>query len=710
MIAAVTRRFALLLFVLLSTGTTLLAQKLSISQKNVPLNKVFTIIQQQSGYSLLYDNQLLKQAKNITIEVKDASLEEVLDHCLKDLPLTYVITGKIIVIKEKIQAEQKIVASLQNITGVVKDEHNNYVSGASVIIKETNNGTQTTADGCFAFTGIAPGTYTIEVSFVGYSTEQQTFNVGNESTALSIKLKLIELGLQEITVATALGITKRSSALTYSTQAVANDELSTVKNTNVLNSLNGKVAGMQVNRTSSGAGGSVRVVLRGDKSTRSSQPLYVIDGIPIINPTGGPDAGLYNSSPDGGDILSTFNPDDIESINVLKGASASVLYGSLGSNGVILISTKKGKQGQSRINFSSSISFDRATLLPSLQFDYAQSTPQTSTNPGSEDSWGAKGATLPDKNYVKDFFQTGITFINSVNFSSGNSVSSNYFSYSNTDNKGIIPDSRLTQHTLNFHQNAKLLNDKLTLDANLLGSIQNIHNRPMPGVYFNPLTGLYLFPRGLDFSNYKEYEYFSPSRYLYAQNWWNIHYDKNQANGGGWLGQDYQQNPYWIVNRNAIDNRNQTMYASALLKYELASSISIQARGNISNFSAENHRRIHASTQPTLSYFNGRYNQSRTNNTTLYGDLLVTGKKTIRYDLVLDFTAGASIQQQRGKTLSTDGQPTVANVFLESALDRNTIIIQNSAFRKQIQSLFANVQLAYQNKFFLELSNRNDWS
>src|SRR5690606_34356520 len=182
--------------------------------------------------------------------------------------------------------------------------------------------------------------------------------------------------LQE-TVVTALGITRQARTLTYSQQTVNGDDLNAVKSTNVVNSLNGRVAGVQINRTSGGPGGSVRMVLRGNKSTRNSQPLFVIDGLPVSNPTGGPDAGLYNTMPDQGDILSTINPDDIASISVLKGASASALYGSQGSNGVILITTKKGKNGVMRVNFTSSITIDKVSILPKLQFKYGQSTPAT---------------------------------------------------------------------------------------------------------------------------------------------------------------------------------------------------------------------------------------------------------------------------------------------------------------------------------------------
>ncbi len=708
-------RITLLLLVLLTTGGHSFAQKITIVERNIPLSKVFSLIQQQSGFSLLYDNNLVKKERNIDVEVRNASLEETLVHCLKGLPLTFVITDKIIVIREKEKKQGPDTTTVAVLKGNVSDAAHHYLAGASVLIRELKKGVQTKTSGDFLVENIRPGTYTVEVSFVGYETVQQTIAVDERSVNHPFILKEAENRLEGIII-TALGLGRKSRTLTYSMQSIAAEDLSTVKNTNVLNSLNGKVAGVQVNRTSGGAGGSVRVVLRGDKSTRNSQPLYVVDGLPIVNPTGGPDPGLYNSAPDAGDILSSINPDDIESVNVLKGASASALYGSQGSNGVILITTKKGKSGTAKVDFSSSITFDKPFVYPQLQYNYNQSTPQTAGNPGSEDSWGSKGATLPNSNYVKDFFQTGITFINSISLSSGNEKSSNYLSYSNTDNKGILPTSTFRQNTLSFRQSSKLLNDKLIFDGTFIGSIQNAHNRLTPGIYFNPLTGLYLFPRGLDFNSYKNYAYFSQSRYLSAQNWWNINYDKDQANGGGWGGQDYQQNPYWVLNRNPVDNKNQNVYASVSLKYLLTNWLTLQARGNINHFINEYQRNVYATTQGTLSRFNGSLAVAKSNSTTRYGDLLLTGERSLNKDLGLNFTAGTSIQDQQGNMTIINGSPTVPNVFLESALDRATLDIRNfnadngAPARKRIQSVFASAQLGYRNKLFADLSTRSDWS
>lgn len=599
----------------------------------------------------------------------------------------------------------------RTVSGVVTDSLGKAIAAASIKAKNSGIGTATNDNGRFTLT--IGESDSLEITSTGYARKMVAVNAN--TNALTIVLQTDARNLETVVV-TALGITRKSRSLTYSTQGIGSEDLNTVKNTNVLNSLNGKIAGVQVNRTSGGVGGSVRVVLRGDRSTRNSQPLYVIDGLPIANQTGGPDPGLYNGAPDAGDILSTMNPEDIESMSILKGASASALYGSQGSNGVILITTKKGKSGAARVDFSSSVTIDKASVLPKLQYDYKQTTAPDATSPGTEDSWGAKGATNTSGDYVKDFFQTGITFINSLSLTTGNERSSNYISYSNTDNKGILPTSTFKQHTLTFRQTTKLLQDKLVLDGTFTGSIQNAHNRITPGIYFNPLTGLYLFPRGLDFNSFKNYEYFSQTRYLYAQNWWNINYDKDQANGGGWGGQDYQQNPYWVMNRNTVDNRNQNVYAAASVKYLIAPWLNVQLRGNINNFMNDYQRNIYATTQGTLARFNGNLNTTKTNTTTLYGDILVSGDRQLNSDWGLNFTVGSSIQDQKGKMLIVNGSPTVPNVFLESALDKATIDVRNYDIdgnvpvRRKIQSVFGSVQINYQNKLFLDFSDRNDWS
>lgn len=589
----------------------------------------------------------------------------------------------------------------KEITGTVRDNKGNPLPGVTIQVKGINRGTQTNAEGQYTLRAKA-GEVLIFTS-VGFGTKEVP--VGNAPT-LNVRLEENVRGLNELVV-TALGIQRKPKELTYSTQQVKNEDLTTVKETNVVNSLSGKIAGLQVNRSASGVAGSARVVLRGQKSIRENQPLYVIDGVPMVNFTSaqpstlwGESSGSSSGGRDGGDILSTINPDDIESVNVLKGASASALYGSQAANGVIMITTKKGKMGQLKVNYSSNFTVDRAAYRPDLQFSYLQ------TEKDNLYSWGEKGNS-PD--HVKNFFQTGTTWINSINLSAGTEKAQTYFSYSNTANKGILPNSKFGQHTLNFRETATLLDNKLTIDANVLMTTQNVDNRPSSGLYYNALTGLYFFPRGLDFESYKnQYEYFSPRRNMYLQNWWNLNYDK------GLPGQDSQQNPYWILNRNVTANRKDNIIASLNLRYALNPWLSIQARGNVNKAWDKYELKAYAGTQGTIADSTGRYTFDRVTSTQYYGDLIIAGNPRLSEKIGFNFTAGTSItdlKTDREFADSKDGVMAFANVFHLGNLGMNSAsTIRPSGTRRQLQSVFATVGFNLSEKVFLDLTARNDWS
>ncbi len=230
------------------------------------------------------------------------------------------------------------------------------------------------------------------------------------------------------------------------------------------------------------------------------------------------------------------------------------------SNGVILITTKKGKSGTPKIDFSSEVMFDNPSYETPLQFKYGQTTPYAPpTIPGaigkfgSTDSWGGV-VNAPD--HVNSFFQTGVTSFNSISLSGGTDKSQTYFSYSFTDNKGMTPTSKLEKHNINFHQTNKFYNDRLTSDLNILFINQSSTNRPVSGLYDNPLMGLYMLPRGIDFNQYKQYEVYSSLRNTYVQNWWNANADS------GWTGDPGNQNPYWLLNRNQSVNTIDRVFAN----------------------------------------------------------------------------------------------------------------------------------------------------
>lgn len=595
---------------------------------------------------------------------------------------------------------------------VVSAKDGSILVGATVNQKGTSNSTSTDAEGKFSL-NVPASRVTLLITSVGFNPKEVEIPTGSNT----ITIDLTESS-QELTgvVVTALGIVRKEKSLTYSTQVIGGDQVSAVKDANMMNGLIGKVSGLQINKSSSGVGGSVNVTLRGLKSLRNNQPLYIIDGLPIVNTGGsGPTGPFGGNTTDQGDILSTLNPDDIQSISVLKGASASALYGSEGANGAIMITTKKGSAGDTKIAVSSSTMFDRAFLLPDLQYTYKQSP---SSNNDAEESWGPKGDFSNLKNMVKDFFQTGKTLINSVALSGGNSKSRNYFSYANTANWGIVPTSKFDQHTLSFKNQTNFFQDKLEFSGSLMYSSQKIHNRPTDGLYFNQTTGVYMFPRGLDWNEYKDnWEYFSPSRNLWLQNWFEINYDN------GMSGTHHTQNPYWVINKIPVDQKRDNLIGAIDLKYKLTDWLYVKARGTINRDWNHYQRTAYAGTQGVLSgttssglpVDNGRYIRADNESTNLYGDLLLVGSRELSGDLALNFTAGSSIQDMRLTGWDIDARKLkVANAFLLSGVylgEPNTINDLNENFdRAQAQGVFGSANVGYKDRVFVDLTARNDWS
>jgi len=580
------------------------------------------------------------------------------------------------------------------IAGKIVDSTGEVLPGANVVQKGTTNGTVTDIDGSFSI--IAASNAMLVVSYVGFVTQEVPVN---NRLYIHIEMKENEVAIENVVV-TALGLSRNESELTYSLKQVSGDELTRVKDANLMNSLTGKVAGMQVNKASSGLGASSKVILRGIRSVvGNNQPLYVIDGIPILNSSneqafsavgGTADAG----NRDGGDGISNLNPEDIASVSVLKGAPAAALYGSQAANGVILITTKTGRSDQRKITFTSNLTFDRAFSLPEFQNSY-----------GVNDkiySWGEK-ANLPAYDNVGDFFETGVLGINSLSVSVGNERFQTYFSYANTSGKGITDHNNITKHNLNFRETAYLYDGRLKLDGNVNVFRQSLKNRnPVGGFYMNPLVGLYRFPRGMDITEYKDnFEVWDDSRNLAVQNW---HSDI----------QDFEQNPYWVLHRiTSKDVRNRIM-ASVSAEFIVNEWLRIKARGSMDHSDDLVRQQFYASTAPALSGENGRYVESSYDELMYYGDIMGTFNKKWK-NISLTGAVGASINDKTVNSLRYDSKTAslrYANVFNVANINMNgsAYISQQIDAQRQMQSVFGTAQLGYRESLFLDLTARNDWS
>ncbi len=578
------------------------------------------------------------------------------------------------------------VAYSQSVSGTILDGDGNPLIGASVLEAGTDNGTITDIDGKFELSLNDPSSR-LEVSYLGYETMMVTPDEnGKVMATLSEGVNLDEV------VVTALGISREKKGLTYAVDEVSGEELSNVKDVNVINALAGKTPGLVINRSSSGVGGSTRFILRGNKSTTNNDPLYVIDGIPMLNNRSGQQGNVFGGGVDSGDGISNINPDDIESLSILKGASAAALYGSQAANGVVLITTKKGKSGKPKITLSSSYTRDNAILVPELQYRYGQ------TAEGAEFSWGGP---VSANDHVADFYDTGNTFINSVSLSGGSDKSTSFFSYSNTNANGILPTNDLYRHNFTFRQGVNLMDDRLRLNGSLSYINQHVKNRPAGGLYFNPLTGLYFFPRGLDFDLYeREYETYDEGRNFNTQNWI--------------ADRDIQQNPYWILNRNENFNTRNRFITSMGAEYELVDNLTVQGRVSLDKALDNFTREVYASTQATLSDQNGRYMYSNSDNAQIYADLILGYSNQINSNIALDLNVGTSHTNNKLYGITADsknGDLAFANKFgLQYLKNPISSTLFESLTRLKRNAIFASAQLGFQSKLYVDLTARNDWS
>ncbi|MDB5142499.1 MAG: TonB-linked outer membrane protein SusC/RagA family [Mucilaginibacter sp.] len=584
------------------------------------------------------------------------------------------------------------------VKGTVKDETGLPLPGVSVKVKGTSRGTQTGIDGQYTLDA-QPGEILV-FSFVGYTAKEVT--VGTGDTA-NVVLTPDSKNLTEVVV-TALGITKTSASLSYDQQTVSGKELEVAKDPSFVNSLDGKVSGLQITQSSSGAGGSTKVVLRGNKSIYgSSNVLYVVDGIPLNSLTSTQPNGVFSYGNDGGDGISNINPDDIESISVLKGASASALYGSAAANGVILITTKKGKAGETTITLNSNTTFDKAVKAPVLQTEYARGDKDT-TNNSSLNSYGAKEAPGSPNSQPSDFFKTGVTSINSFTLSTGTEKNQTFISYANTHADGIEPGNIFNKNNITIRNTAKLANDKLTLDLSANYIFQNAVDRATSGTYFNPLTSVYLFPRGTDFNQYKNYESFDPVRNIALPNW----IESYTAPSG-----DVTENPYWIQYRNPNTQGLNRLLASATAKYDFNNWLNLQGRVKLDKADQTSDQKLYAGSTTLLSGMAGNYAYTSSGQNQVYSDLLLNANKDLSSNFNINGTLGASIQDNQNSSLGFGGHLgnidnffNVGNVILTNGNPFN----QTNKTENQTQSLFASVDLGYKKYLFLDVTARNDWS
>ncbi len=619
------------------------------------------------------------------------------------------------------------------------------IPGVNVIVKGTTNGTITDID----------GNYTLKVnsglslvfSCIGYESREVVFT-GKSPINVTLEEKVQKV--KEVVV-TALGIKREKKSLGYTMQGVTSEDLNKSKDPNILNSLNARVAGVQITAGNSGVGSSSRMIIRGENSlANDNQPLFVIDGVPINNytaPSVTTSEGSGAQEVDYGNGAGEVNPDDIESISILKGANAAALYGSRAANGVILITTKSGKNGQKGIGVSvnSTITFEDMLVIPSFQNEFGQGSKGefsfmdgigAGTNDGVDESWGPAfsafdklpqfdspsvdangnpvragdivsritGYTADGKpvytsitptdwkaypNNVEDFFRTGITKSNNVALS-GNYEEGNFrVSYTNLDSRGIIPNVNLKRNTASLNANYNLSSD---LSVKTFASYIGSESANRPGSGYGPENPMYLFAwygRNLNTESFKDY--WQPGMENVQQFTYNI----------------WHENPYFNMYENTNGFSKNRMIGNVVVNWQITPDLSLMGRSGIDWFQDN---RVSKRAYSSKRFVKGMYRETDVFFKEQNHDFLLTYNKTIGTSIQATVSAGGNQMIQENSFTSTiANELAIPGVF---SLNNTAVPLETTQYdtEKRINSLYGMVQLNFEDKIFLDITARNDWS
>jgi TonB-linked SusC/RagA family outer membrane protein len=621
------------------------------------------------------------------------------------------------------------IAQEKRVEGKVTDPAGQPLPGTSVLVKGTNRGTVADLDGLYNI--IANPSDTLVFSFIGF--EKINRIVGNSSIINITLAEGIEIG--EVVV-TALGMERDAKALGYAVQTVDGDRFSEARETNVLNSLSGRVAGVNVTNGSSGLGGSSRVTIRGESSLNinANQPLFVVDGIPISNNITG-SSGSGNQEVDYGNAAGDINPDDIASMTVLKGPAAAALYGSRAANGAILITTKtgKGKKGFG-VTINSNTTFDSPLVMPQWQDRYGQGNngqfsfvdgAGSGIADGVDESWGPeldKGLLLPQfdsprnvpgfrggdlnaptgstitptpwvsqPNNINDFFKTGLTLANNVSIGAANEKANVRFSWTNLDQKGIVPNTDLKRNTLAMNTGINIVPDKLTLNSTF--NYQNTNSGNRPNISYGTENLMYLwiwYGRQLNTGNLRDY--WMPG--LEGVQQFNYNYN-------------YHDNPYFNVFENTNGQQKDRVFGNVSLNYKITEKLNLMVRTGLDTYNELRDRKRAFSTQ---RFPRGNYREDNVYFMERNSDFLLSYSETGNRNWTYNIALGGNLMSQENRFMQV-----VAPELLIPGIYNFTntaVALQTSQFNstKKINSLYGFGQIGYKNILFLDITGRNDWS
>lgn len=705
---------------------TVVNKRITFGAEGTMLKDAFQQIEKSGDISISYNNSLLDDKRKVHVTKAERSLGETLDLLLKGTTCTYKAAGERNIL---------IIAKTQDrgsIKGKVVDEKSEPLPGATVKVPGTGATAISGVDGSYTL-NIVPGTYTVEASFISYETKRiQNVSVSsNTNTVLNITLSPADNKLNEVVV-TALGIKREDKSLGYSAPVIKGDQLTGALSGNWTDALSGKVAGLNLIRSNSGPAGSNKIILRGENNlTGDNEALIVVDGV-VINQgsgrrTSNSGESAYGTSSDNmpadyGSNLNDINPEDIETVTVLKGPGAAALYGQRGANGAIIITTKSGKKHRGLgITFNSNASLESVNRWPDLQYEYGQGTagsryysygagPDGASTSATSSAYGPKfdgqlfyqldpvtqkqSTTrmpwVPYKNQIRDFFDVGQTFTNSVSVDGGSDKTTARFSATNVTNHWITPNTGYTRNSIALSVNSKI-NDKLTINAKVNYNNRNSDN--LPGAGYGNQSLMYWFI------------FWQPNANLnWLKNYW-----KNGQDGKAifYPFSSFPENPYAVSYEFINKSNRNSVTGNVEALYNVTKEFSVQVRATLDM--GYEQRAQQRPYDAGTKYPKGSYRTQNIYSEEQGADFLLKYNKKITHDVNITATAGGSMLRNNYNRDEVRADSLVYPGVYSMANNAGPLVTLPYKSKYAINSFYGLLSTSFKDYLYVDLTARQDW-
>jgi TonB-linked SusC/RagA family outer membrane protein len=689
------------------------AQRVTLQRRDAGLEEVFRAITRQTGYTFVYTESDIRRSRPVTLNLQDASLEDALRACFGGQPLEASVLGKHIVVKERVRAPEPVPPPAPpvdvRVGGRVTDESGKPVENASVVLKGTARGTKTDARGVYAL-DVPDGKGTLVFSSIGFA----PLEVRITGATMDVTLTEATASMQGVVV-TALGIRREQKSLGYATASVAPEQVTVNRNSSFMNALTGKVAGVNITSMGSGPAGTSKIRIRGQSSFgANNSPLIVINGVPIDNTNFGARGDIAergsNRTSDGGDGLSSIDPDNIESMTVLKGAAASALYGSRAKDGVIMITTKTRSKG-SGIGIEVNTNYNHETPLDytDYQYEYGQGEngvrPTTPFPTSGQWSFGEKfapGLTQvlfdnqtvpyePQRGQIRQYYRNGSTLTNSVTVSSGGEFGGMSLSVSNMRSTAILPGSDFDRKNINLGF-TQTFAKKLTVSGNISYSNERRNNPPnIAEQDYSPVV-LFSMANSMPMDLLRKYAFDAV------------------GNEVSWSRFTNRTNPYFALSRFEKQNRDR-FFGNLTVRYDITKWLYLQGRLGQDYYARSQEYNLPTGSQRQApappGFVNGQYVQDERRFRELNTDILLGAKRKFG-DFSVDLMAGGN---QMNRRLDRN------NVLVQDFYTRGIYTLANGRLlqpiqevsERQVNSVYGSAELSWRNLVYVNGTVRNDW-